>query len=170
MANLVRSKDVFDALFDFRRDFDGIFNRFLAGAASPGSRTPAPLATVPPIEVRIDNTDKKYHVRMALPGVDPKEVQISLQGDALTVSGEHRSEEEKKGSDYVHREFSYEQFQRVIPLPEGLDTEKISAEFNNGVLEIAVPFSATALPKQIEIKSAKNAEDAENAKTKIANA
>ena len=56
-------------------------------------------------------------------------------------------------TDYLHREFSYERFERTIALPEGVDTEKIAAEYNNGVLEITARVSATALPKRIEIKS-----------------
>jgi HSP20 family protein len=166
MANIVRSRDVFEELFDFRRDFDGLFNRFLTGTASRGGQTLAPLATVPPIEVRIDNSDQKYHMRMALPGVDPKDVHINLQGRRLTISGAHKNQEEKKDSNYVQREFSYEQFERVIPLPEGLDTDQVNAEFDNGVLEIAIPIGASALSKPVEIKTTKDSANAENGQKK----
>jgi HSP20 family protein len=166
MANIVRSGDVFDELFDFRRDFDGLFNRFLTGTAPRGGQTLAPLATVPPIEVRIDNSDQMYRIRMALPGVDPKDVQINLQGRTLTISGEHKSGEEKKESNYLQREFSYERFERVIPLPEGLDTNEVNAEFGNGVLEIAIPVAASALSRAVEIKTAKDSATVEGAQKK----
>jgi HSP20 family protein len=153
MANLTRRENVFDGLFDFRRDFDGIFNRLLTNTA-PTAQNPATLfATVPPIEARVDPKDNQYHLRVALPGVEPNEVQINLQGNYLNVSGEHKSEQEKKDSDYMHKEFSYEHFERTVMLPESVDTGKINAEFNNGVLEITAPLSANALPRKIEIKS-----------------
>jgi HSP20 family protein len=101
----------------------------------------------------VDPKDNQYHLRVALPGVEPNEVQINLQGNYLNISGEHKSEQEKKDSDYMHKEFSYEHFERTVMLPESVDTGKINAEFNNGVLEITAPLSANALPRKIEIKS-----------------
>ena len=160
MANLTRRENVFDGLFDFRRDFDGIFNRLLTNTA-PRAQNPATLfATAPPIEARVDPKDNQYHLRVALPGVEPSEVQINLQGNYLTISGEHKSEQEKKDSDYMHKEFSYEHFERTVMLPESVDTGKINAEFNNGVLEITAPLSANALPRKIEIKSLPKAKGA----------
>jgi HSP20 family protein len=70
----------------------------------------------------------------------------------LTVSGEHKSENEKKDTNYLEREFSFGRFERLITLPQGVDTEKLSAEYNNGVLEISAPLNASALPKRIEVK------------------
>jgi HSP20 family protein len=132
MANLTRSRNSLDEMFDFRRDFEGLLNRLLASNALSSSRGTARLATAPPIEARVDNRDQKYHLKIALPGVKPSEVQINLQGDTLAVSGEHKTEEEKKNSNYVNKEFSYERFERVVTLPDGLDIEKLTAEFNNG--------------------------------------
>lgn len=160
MANLTRRDNIFDGLFDFRRDFDGIFNRLLTNSSSTGQSPSTLFATVPPIEALVDAKDNRYHLRVALPGVEPNEVQINLQGNYLTISGEHKSEQEKKDSDYMHREFSYEHFERTIMLPETVDTGKINAEFKNGVLEITAPLSATALPRKIEIKSAPQAKAA----------
>jgi HSP20 family protein len=160
MANLARRENIFDGLFDFRRDFDGLFNRLLAHS-SQGAQNPAALfATVPAIEARVDAKDSQYHLRVALPGVDPTEVQINLQGKDLTISGEHKSEQEKKESDYMRKEFSYEHFERTVTLPESVDTEKINADFNNGVLEITAPLSSSALPKRIQIKSLQKAKGA----------
>jgi HSP20 family protein len=151
--NLTRRGNVFEDLFDFRRDFDGIFSRLLSSSASAGQRPTSLVTAIPPIEARVDSQDKKYHLRVALPGVDPNEVQLNLLGNYLTVSGEHKSGEEKKEGDYLQKEFSYERFERTIELPEGLDTEKLTAEYNNGVLEITAPLGGAALPKRIEIKS-----------------
>jgi HSP20 family protein len=157
MANLMRREHVFDDLFDLRRSFDHIFNRFLSRSASAPEHPTRMLVAVPPIEAWVDNEDKKYHLSVAVPGIDPKEVQVSLQGNTLTVSGEHNSEKEKKDADYLQQEFSYGRFERTITLPEGVDAEKLTAEYNNGVLEITAPLSASALPKRIEVKSAAKA-------------
>ena len=88
-----------------------------------------------------------------MPGVDPKEVELHLRGNNLTVSGEHKSKAEKKGADHLQQEFSYERFERTIVLPDGVDAQKLTAEYNNGVLEVTAPLSESALPKRIEIKS-----------------
>ena len=115
---------------------------------------------IPPIEAWVDNNEKKYHLSIAIPGMDLKDLQIDLQGNNLTVSGEHKSEGEKKDANYLEREFSLGRFERLITLPEGVDTEKLSAEYNNGVLEISAPLSASALPKRIEIKTQPKAKQA----------
>jgi HSP20 family protein len=95
-----------------------------------------------------------------LPGLDPKDLQVELEGNNLTVSGEHKETQEKKDADYLQQEFSYGRFERTIMLPEGVDTSKLSAEYNNGVLEIIAPLSEAALPKRIEVKSSAKAKGA----------
>jgi HSP20 family protein len=153
MANLARREHNFNDLFDLRHGFDQIFNRMLRTSSQSGDREVRTFMAIPPIEAWVDNNEKKYHLSIALPGVDPKEVQVNLQGNHLTVSGEHKSEDEKKDTNYLEREFSFGHFERLITLPEGVDTERLSAEYNNGVLEISAPLNASALPKRIEVKS-----------------
>ena len=160
MANLARREHGFNDLFDLRHSFDQIFNRMLRGSSSTGDREVRTFVAIPPIEAWVDNNEKKYHLSIALPGMDPQDLQIDLQRNNLTVSGEHKSEAEKKDANYLEREFSLGRFERLITLPEGVDTEKLSAEYNNGVLEISAPLSASALPKRIEIKSQPKAKQA----------
>lgn len=161
MANLAtRSESTLDDMFDFRRNFDHIFNRFLGGSSPSREGGSTMLVAVPPIEAWVDRENKKYHVSIALPGVDPKDLQVELQGNNLTVSGEHEDSEEKKDADFLQREFSYGRFERTIVLPEGVDPGKITAEYNNGVLEITAPLSETALPKRIDVKTSAKAKGA----------
>jgi HSP20 family protein len=160
MANLARRESTLDDLFDFRRNFDNIFNRFLGGLTSTGERGARTLVAVPPIEAWVDKEKKKYHLSIAVPGMDPKDLQVDLQGNNLTVSGEHQAGEEKKEADYLQREFAYGRFERTVVLPEGVDTRNLTAEYNNGVLEITAPLSENALPKRIEIKSSAKAKGA----------
>jgi HSP20 family protein len=84
-------------------------------------------------------------------------VKLDLQGNSLTISGQHKTEGEKKESDYLHKEFSFESFERTVVLPEDLDAEKITAAYKNGVLEIEAPLNATAVPKRIEIRTEEKA-------------
>jgi HSP20 family protein len=100
---------------------------------------------VPAIESRVENGN--LVVKADLPGIDPKEVSISVLGNQLRIEGERKQEEKKEEKDYLYQEVSYGKFMRTIPLPEGVDTEKIKANYKNGVLEISMPA-----PKQLESK------------------
>jgi HSP20 family protein len=154
MRNLVSRNSLFQDLVDFRRDFDQMFNRMLSGwpfgethtAESPGTFAPA-------VESYIDKDAKMYHLRVALPGVDPKEVQIRAQGNTLTISGERNVKRSSKDLDLHYEEISYGAFERTLTLPEGVDADKLAAEYRNGVLEITAAVAAAALPRRIEVKT-----------------
>lgn len=150
MFSLMEPRAFYRDLFDFRRDFDEIFNQLITG----GPKRPVYEAYVPPVEAWTDPEAKKFHVHVALPGVDPKNVKIEVQGKVLTIGGSWKSPEAPKEAEYLHREFTYGGFERAVALPEGADVEKLVAEFNQGVLEITAPLAAAALPRRIEIKPA----------------
>jgi HSP20 family protein len=156
MANLSRRENVFQDLFDFRRDFDNVFNRFLSGWGIPlaqGRTGETQFATfVPPVESYIDRDGKRFVCRVALPDIDPKDVTIQAHKNMLTITGERKLKNERKEADYVQSEMMYGYFERTIPLPEGIENTKVDAEYRNGVLEITAPISAAALPRKIEIK------------------
>jgi len=156
---LVPRNALFHELADFRRDFDQMFNRFF-NLRSPQEEQTLTEGFVPAIETSIDKDGKKFQCQVMLPGVDPKDVNIQVLGNTLSISGERSSSRETKESDYLHREITYGTFQRLIELPEGVDKDKLTAEYRNGVLEIAAPFSAAALPRKIEVKSLPTAKGA----------
>jgi HSP20 family protein len=151
MFNLMEPRSFYRDLFNFRRDFDEIFNRMIGAPAVPETKLFEEVLT-PPIEAWTDPEGKKFYLRVALPGIDPKDVKVEVQGDMLTIFGERKKVEVKKEVNYHAREFTYGTFERVVTVPEGVDVEKLVAEFNNGVLEINAPLSALALPRRIEIK------------------
>lgn len=151
MLNLMEPRSFYRDLFDFRRDFDEIFNRMIGVTPVPETKLFEEVLT-PPIEAWTDPEAKKFYLRVAVPGIDPKEVKVEVQGNMLTISGERKHIETKKEVTYHHREFTYGAFERVIPLPEGVETDKLVAEFNNGVLELNAPLAVAALPRRIEIK------------------
>jgi len=160
MANLAKRQHMFNELFDLRSSFDHLINRFLNKSTSTEEPTAHLIFSVPPIEAWVDNEKKEYHLSIAVPGIDPKEVQLNLHGNNLTVTGEHKSSEEKKEADYLQQEFSYDRFARTIVLPEGVEADKLTAEYKNGVLEVTAPLSESALPKKIEIKTSAKAKGA----------
>jgi HSP20 family molecular chaperone IbpA len=84
MRKLAVRENWFEDLFDFRRGFEQMFNRLLTGW--PDTEREATFGLVPQIEAWIDKETKKYHLRMALPGVDPNKVDLKLQGNMLTIS------------------------------------------------------------------------------------
>jgi HSP20 family protein len=153
MANLVRRQNTFNELFDLRSSFDHLFNKVANHSAGTEDQGAKLIFAVPPIEAWVDNDKKEYHLSIAVPGIDPKEVELKIHGNNLTVVGEHKSSDEKKHKDYLEQEFSYNRFARSIVLPPGVQADKISAEYKDGVLEVSAPLSESALPKKIEIKS-----------------
>ena len=159
MRALVPRNTLFHELADFRRDFDQMFNRFFS-LRSPQEEQTLTEGFVPAIETSIDKDGKKFQCQVMLAGVDPKDVNIQVLGNTLSISGERSSSRDTKESDYLHREITYGTFQRLIELPEGVDKDKLTAEYRNGVLEIAAPFSAAALPRKIEVKSLPTAKGA----------
>lgn len=98
--------------------------------------------------------DGDYHIEMDVPGFDKKEIKIEAKNDYLTITAEKNNEvnEEDKEKNYIHRERSYGKYQRSFYLQD-LDGDKVSAEFNNGVLKIVVPKKDENEDKKyIEIK------------------
>lgn len=155
MTKLVLRDNFFEDLFNFRREFDKIFNKMLT--VKPwGEQEVGQLGgfhSVPALETHVDKEASTYVCKVSLPGIEPKEVQISVKGNLLTISGERRAETKTKDAEYFHEEFAYGEFERTVELPEGVNTEKLNAEYVNGVLEITAPVAAVALPKKIEIKT-----------------
>src|SRR5881397_2283828 len=86
MTNLVPRDSLFQDLFDFRRDFDQIFNRFLSWPSAQEEPTMTTTAVfTPPMECFVDKDGKKFHCNVMLAGVDPKDVSLQLQGNTLTI-------------------------------------------------------------------------------------
>lgn len=152
MRSLIPRDSLFQDLFDFRRDFDQIFNRFL-NWPSAQEESAMTVGFSPAVESFIDKAGKKFHCQVMLPGVDPKDVNLQVLGNTLTISGERSTSRETKEADYLHREITYGSFQRSVLLPEGIDKDKLNAEYRNGILEITAPIAAAALPRKVEIRA-----------------
>ncbi len=155
MKNLYTTERLFEDLFGVRREFDEMFNRILVGKPW-GLELPEFKRTFgiyPAVEAYVDKEAKKYVCRVALPGIEPKDVQIQAQGNLLTIRGERKVTHRVKEAELFEGEITYGVFERTLTLPEGVNVEKLMAEFVNGVLEITAPVAAAALPRKIEIKT-----------------
>jgi HSP20 family protein len=150
-----------DVWRSFRSEMDQLFDRF----GFPSLRRmfdvePAwrPISTfsfsAPAIDMSED--DKAYKISAELPGLDPKDVDVSVSGNTLVLKGEKRQEKEEKDKNYYFSERAYGSFQRAFELPVSVDHAKIAADFSKGVLTITLPKTPDAQKQQkkIEVKSA----------------
>jgi HSP20 family protein len=146
---------LFEDLFGFRREFDEMFNRILTvkpwGLELPEFKKTFNIT--PAVEAYVDKETKKYVCRVTLPGVESKDLQIHAQANVLTIHGERKLTHSTKEIELMEGEIVYGVFERTLALPEGVNVEKLTAEYANGVLEITAPVAAAALPRKIEIKT-----------------
>jgi HSP20 family protein len=108
------------------------------------------------MQVDVAETDKTFEVTAELPGVNEKEIDVSLAGDVLTIKAEKKSDKEEKTKDYHLVERSYGTFERSMRLPFKADPAKIEAKFDKGVLKLVVqkPAEAQTKTQKIEVKAA----------------
>jgi HSP20 family protein len=147
MPNEPQAWSPFRELDRFRRDFDDLFDRFLGG------RLTRPAAgSGPALESYVDNG--QLVVRADLPGVDPKDVEITATGDQLIIRGKREQHAEEKARDFIHREVAYGTFERVMKLPAGVNPDQIKASYNHGVLELTVPLPEQSRTRKVPIQTA----------------
>lgn len=118
----------------------------------PGQASGQGALTALPLDVC--ETEHEFVVKAALPGVKPDDVQITVHGDTLTIRGESKAEEEKKGEHWHLRERRYGTFQRSLTLATPVNSEKAHADFDLGVLTLTLPKAESARPRQIKIGGA----------------
>jgi HSP20 family protein len=100
----------------------------------------------------VSETKSDLVVKAEIPGIDPKDIDISLTNDLLTIKGEKKQEKEEKEENYHLIERSYGSFTRSIRLPKEVQSDKISASYKNGLLKVTLPKSEEAKKKEIKIK------------------
>ncbi len=147
MANVPQLwPSAFKDLGQLRREFDEVFERVLGHRAFDRESM---RAATPAIESYVDKDT--LVVRADLPGIDPKDVEVSVVGNNLVIRGQRESKKEEKGRDYYHREISYGSFERSIPLPEGVKADQIKASYKNGVLELSAPLPKEAAARKVPV-------------------
>ena len=102
--------------------------------------------------VDIYETENELVLKADLPDVDLKDIDVRVENQTLTISGERKFEQEQSGKGYHRIERSYGSFVRSFAVPNTFDTEKISADFKNGVLTVSLPKKEAAKPRQVKVE------------------
>ncbi len=134
-------------LSTLRKEMDRLWEDFFGGQraiAEEASWLPA---------VDVSESKDAITVKAEIPGMEPKDIDISLSGDVLVIKGEKRQEKEEKEENYHRIERRYGSFSRSLRLPVEVDADKIEAKYEKGVLKVVLPKKEEVKPKQIEIKS-----------------
>jgi HSP20 family protein len=131
----------------FRKELDRLFDRMWDGddAATVGSWAP---------KMDVSETKEAFLVKAEIPGMEPKDIQLTMENGVLQLRGEKRQEEEKKDERYYRVERSYGSFVRTMRLPAQVDADKVNATFKNGLLTIHLPKLASAAGHPIPIQPA----------------
>jgi HSP20 family protein len=137
----------FPELSSFSREMDRLWGRFFR--EGPLARTWEREWT-PSLD--LSETEDSFIVRAEVPGVEAKDINISLLGNVLIIKGEKKEEREDKKEDYHFVERWYGTFSRSVRFPEGVESGKSETSYNNGVLKIKLPKSEEAKKKEIKIK------------------
>ncbi len=149
---LIRRPNPFGELMSLGQAMDRLFEDSYVRSQ------PAATLDEQPLALDVYATQDALCVEAALPGVNPDDVEISVLGDTLTISGRTRSEEKRDDEGYSYREIRRGTFTRTVTLPGGLKTDAATASFDNGLLKLSIPKAEEAKPHQIRIKPGQTAE------------
>jgi HSP20 family protein len=141
---------------EFHKEMNRLFDNFSENmfSLSPIRRDlPEISAAFPKMDV--SETDKEFKISAELPGMDEKDIDVSVSNEVLTIKGEKKAEKEEKKPNFYRMERSYGAFQRSVPLPAEVEKDQVKASFKKGVLNIVLPKSEKAVKesKKIEINS-----------------
>jgi HSP20 family protein len=145
----MRQLDPFAELRSMQREMDRLFDRFFGTEVESEHR----MLWMPSVESY--TKDNQLVFKAELPGVDPKDLDVSILNNELVIKGERKAEKGAKDENYLYREISYGSFERRFNLPESAKTEDLKAKFSNGILEITLPAPAIAKARKIEIEAPK---------------
>ena len=131
-----------------RWDWDRLFDRFLDDVWSPGFRGSQGML------LDLSETDEQIRIQAEVPGMSPDDLDISLAGDVLTLSGEKVDEERSESGNRYYTERHFGSYHRAVKLPCPVDPDHVKAEHKNGVVTITLQKTETVRPKRIKVRSA----------------
>src|SRR2546428_12869840 len=137
--------------FSTMQDRMNRMNRLFRESYSPEGPEEALTTTsfAPPVDIYED--EHNITLKIEVPGIDEKDIDIRVENNLLTVHGERKIEKEEKEENYRRVERQYGSFTRTFTLPNTVDTENVQANYDKGVLKITLPKKAEAKPKQIKV-------------------
>jgi HSP20 family protein len=152
-SELSRERRV-DPFTSLQREMHRLFDNFFEGSATMPSERPWGEPSIPKVDVA--ETTDALQVTAELPGMQEKDVNVTLTGRNLVISGEKKEEKEDKDKNYHRVERTYGAFHRSIPLPTDVDGQKVDASFRNGVLNVILPKAhpSDTAGKKIAVRSA----------------
>lgn len=140
----------------FQDEVNKLFNDFFGELSFPNwGRAAEPASAVSPA-MDVTENGEEFKVTAELPGIDPKDMSVTVADGYVTIRGEKKEEKKEEREGYYRQERSYGSFQRIVALPDNANFDKAEANFKNGVLTLAVPKKAGAQSKErrIEVKQA----------------
>jgi len=146
MANLIQWEP-FGEMVSLRDAMAGLMEESFLRPGALGS--PEASGVVAPIDIY--ETDDGLELKAAVPGVKPEEIEVTITGDVLTIKGEYKQEEQAAKRNYLRQERRFGSFCRQLTLPPGIDSGKVHADFENGVLTLTMPKAESVKPKSIRV-------------------
>lgn len=143
---LVKWQNPARSLFNFNRDYDSVFDEFL------NNRFLEPREIEMSPRINVEENDNEWVISAELPGVPKDNVKVNFQDNVLTISGEKKFEKEDKDKNYHRIERSYGKFSRSLTVNSPVLSDKIGAEYKDGVLTVTLPKAEEAKPKLIDVK------------------
>ena len=137
--------------FNTPREMDEFFSLVLGNweqARMPDRSVPS--GYIPQSESYLDET--AFHIKADLPGIDPHDIELTVNDNQLTLKGERKVAQEQPNGNRLQREVRYGAFARTFTLPEGVKAEEVHARYHNGVLEITMPLPTAKLPKKVPVQ------------------
>lgn len=145
MLNIVRREPGYGwGLLNLKDEMNRMFRNFFEEYDQRGS------LWAPSVDIVEEND--RLELTAEIPGVDKKDVKISVQDNVLTIEGQKKQEYEEKNDSYYCCERSFGRFSRSFTIPSNVDSEKIKADYKDGILTLTLPKVEEAKPRQIEIK------------------
>ena len=132
-----------------RGEMDRLFDDFIG--LTPAKREGASAMWAPAVDIHED--ENNFYVAAELPGMKKEDIELEVENNVLSIKGERRFEKKEEGESYHFVERSYGSFYRSFTLPKNVDSEKIAAEYKDGILKVAIPKVEEVKPKKVEIKS-----------------
>ena len=144
------------SMMGLRHEIDRAFDRFFDNSWLSGFRAPWGGLGELNIDSEISESDDRYELSLEVPGMEEKDIEVTVTDDAITIKGEKRESSEKKEKNYHLTERRYGSFQRSFSLPRGVDGQKVEAKLTKGVLEVTMPKTKEAQVKKrkVDVKAA----------------
>ncbi|MDH6098169.1 Hsp20/alpha crystallin family protein [Anabaenopsis sp. FSS-46] len=136
--------DPFPEIDTLQRQINRLWDRFI-----PSDGGDVKLGFIPPAE--LEETEDAIHLRLEVPGLEAKDIDIQVSPDSVSISGERKSETRVEKQGVTRSEFAYGQFHRVIPLPQTVENDKVEAKYDHGILRLTLPKAEAEKYKPVKV-------------------